>query len=57
MAHTAAVEAQELMNLAASLLERVGSSTDDSERAQLVTDLRFLLNLADHVIGRELSAE
>ena len=57
MADTATVEARELMDLATSLLDRVGSSTDDSERAHLVTNLRFLLNLADDVIVREYSAE
>jgi hypothetical protein len=57
MPDTATVEARELMDLAASLLDRAGSSTDDSERAQLVTNLRFLLNLADDVIVREFSVE
>jgi hypothetical protein len=57
MAHTAAVEARELMNLAASLLEQAGSSTNDFKRAQLVTNLRFLLNLADDLIVREFSVE
>ena len=41
------------MELAASLLDRVGTSTDESERANLVTNLRFILNLADDAIVRE----
>jgi hypothetical protein len=57
MADTATVEVRELMDLATSLLDRVGSSTDDSEKANLLTNLRFLLNLADDVIVREFSAE
>ena len=53
MAEIATIEVRELMDLAASLLDRVGTSTDESERANLVTNLRFILNLADDAIVRE----
>ena len=42
------------MDLAASLADLAETSTDESEKATLLTNLRFLLNLADDVIVREI---
>ena len=57
MSETATIELQELMGLATSLAEKAGTSTDESEKATLLKNLRFLLNLADDAIVREFSAE
>lgn len=57
MLETATVELQELMGLATSLAEKAGTSTDESEKTNLLKNLRFLLNLADDAIVREFPVE
>ncbi len=45
------------MGLATSLAEKAGTSTDESEKTNLLKNLRFLLNLADDAIVREFPVE
>lgn len=57
MSDTTTVGPSELMGLAAALAEKAGTSTDPSEKANLLKNLQFLLNLAGDTIVREFPAK
>lgn len=57
MSDTTTVGPSELMGLAAALAEKAGTSTDASEKANLLKNLQFLLNLAGDTIVREFPAK
>jgi len=54
MLDTSTIELRELMDIATSLADMAETSTDESEKTTLLTNLRFLLNLADDAIAREI---